>query len=509
MAAIQTSDRQAKLSWDSYYKNFLSSVNADLNETESERKKRIKSLESDFEAWKKYYFPKYCSSPSADFHKKGSKRILSNAEWYESRVWARELAKDTLCMFETLYQTLTGVKKNILFISNSADKASELLEPYRIELTKNERIINDYGVQQMPGSWAYGDFTTIQGASFLAIGADQSPRGSRNENIRPDKVIISDIDTDQDVLNTDIIEKRWKWFEKAVYPTRAVDKPFQIIWLGNLLAKDCCVARAMAKADYVDIVNLEDKNGNSTWPEKNTAEHIARIKSGISTAAYQAEYMNTPLTEGSVFKEMYWGKVPDLKRFKFVVAYGDPAPSNSKNPKGSLKTIFLIGFLDGVYYVITGFLDHVTNADFVKWYYALKDYVGDKSQLYNYVENNTLQDPFYQQVFIGLFANEAKEKGFLGIIPDTRNKPDKFSRIEGNLEPLNRLGKLVLNEKEMNNPHFVRLHDQFLLLTPKLSYAADGCDAIEGGVWIINQKLAEINPGSIAIGHKSNNAKRY
>ena len=92
----------------------------------------------------KYYFPKYCSAPPASFHKRASQRILNNPEWYESRVWARELAKDALCMMETLYQTLTGIKKNILLISNSYDKAVELITPYKINLEKNERIINDY-----------------------------------------------------------------------------------------------------------------------------------------------------------------------------------------------------------------------------------------------------------------------------------------------------------------------------------------------------------------------------
>lgn len=509
MAKAKITDRQAKIDWDKYFENFIAAASADQHETEEEQKKRIAKLEANFEDWKVYYFPKYCFAPAAPFHVKASKRIINNPEWYESRVWARELAKDVVAMMETLYQTLTGQKKNILFISNSWDKAADLLEPFKLNLEKNERIISDYGVQQMPGSWTEGDFTTTQGVSFLAVGAGQSPRGSRTEEVRPDKVIVSDIDTDEDVRNPDIISKRWKWFEKAVFPTRSVSKDTQYIWLGNLIAKDCCVARAMEMADKVDIVNLEDKNGNSTWPGKNLPHHIARIKSKISTAAYQAEYMNNPLSEGDVFEEMVWGKVPNLKQFKFLIAYGDPAPSNSKNKKGSYKSIFLMGFSEGKFYVITGYLDHVVNAEFVKWYYYLKDFVGEKTQVYNYVENNSLQNPFYEQVFIPLFAEEAKEKGFIGIIPDDRSKPDKFSRIEGNLEPLNRMGKLILNEKEKDNPHMKRLEEQFLLLNPQMKAPADGADCIEGGVWIINEKIAALQPDSFTIGHSSRNKKRY
>ena len=90
-------------------------------------------------------------------------------------------------------------------------------------------------------------------------------------------------------------------------------------------------------------------------------------------------------------------------------------------------------------------------------------------------------------------------------------KPDKFSRIEGNLEPLNRLGNLVLNEAERGNPHMKRLEEQFLLVNPRLSAPADGPDCIEGGVWIINQKIAALQPGSFKIGKQcyTNSKKRF
>ncbi len=502
-------DRQAGRNWESYYESFIAKSVADANESEADRKKRIKDLEKDFEAWKLYYFPQYCYAPSASFHKRAAKRELENPEWYETRAWARELAKDVVEMIVTLYQGLTGKKKNILFISNSNDKAGDLLEPYRINLTSNERIINDYGIQANPGSWAFGDFTTTQGVSFLAVGADQSPRGSREEEYRPDKVILSDVDTDEDVLNVDIINKRWKKFEKAVYPVRSVSKDFQVIFLGNVIAKDCCIVRSMEKADYVDIVNLINKDGISTWPEKNKPEHIERIRSKISTMAFEGEYMNNPLSEGTVFKDVQFGKVPLLGKFPFLVAYGDPAPSNSKNKAGSSKSLWLMGKLEGKTYVIKGFLDKPTNAEYVEWYYAIKDYAADKTVIYNYIENNSLQDPFYEQVFIPLFTAASKVHGtFIGIIPDDRKKPDKFSRIEGNLEPPNRLGNLVFNEAEKDNPHMVRLVEQFKLVAPGLKAHADGPDCIEGGEWILNAKYASLEPGSIRTFARSRNSKR-
>jgi hypothetical protein len=257
-------NKQAIRDWDLYYKNFLADMSVDKNETEAEQKTRIKYLEANFEEWKKYYFEKYCTAPAAPFHIKSSRYLLANPECILVRRWSRELAKDVVTMIETIYQAVTGIKKCIMLISNSYDKASDFLEPYRMVLEKNERIINDYGVQQLLGSWSSGAFITTMGVAFYAFGAGQSPRGLRNEEIRPDKAIFTDVDTDEDVRNPDIVDKRFKWAEKAVYATRSISKAFQIVWLNNTIAKDCCVIRASEKADRVEIVNVMDSEGQSS-----------------------------------------------------------------------------------------------------------------------------------------------------------------------------------------------------------------------------------------------------
>lgn len=189
---------------------------------------------------------------------------------------------------------------------------------------------------------------------------------------------MDDFDTDADCRNPDILKKKWEWFEEALFPTRSISEDLLVIFCGNLIALDCCVKRAGEKADHWDIVNIRDKDGKSSWPEKNTEERINRIQSKISTKAFQQEYMNNPLSEGDTFKEMVWGKCPPLSKLQFVVAYGDPAPSNSKNKATSFKACFLIGYYDGKFYVYTGYLDHVVNEEYVNWYYYLREYVGQK-----------------------------------------------------------------------------------------------------------------------------------
>lgn len=476
--------------WDEYRRSLLEDTIVEQGMSAAQILKHRIELEANPLEWIKFFFPKYAHAPFAHFHKKAIKRLLSNSEWYEVLSWSRELSKSTTVLFIVLYLVLTGKKKNFILSSNSYDNAVRLLEPYRANLDTNQRIKAYYGEQPMIGHWEMGEFKTKSGASFRALGAGQSPRGSKNEEIRPDILINDDFDTDEDCRNLDIINNRWNWFEQALYPTRSISVPLLVIWCGNIIAKDCCIVRAGKMADSWDIINIRDKNGKSSWIEKNTEAHIDRVLSKISTKSAQQEYFNNPLSEGDTFKEMHWGTIPPLQHFKFLVSYGDPAPSNNKNKANSYKSNFLIGQKDGVFYIITGYLDKATNAEYVDWFYAINDYVAGRTQVYYCTENNTLQDPFYQQVFIPLFIAAGKDKGhFLSISPDERKKPDKYSRIEGNLEPLNRQNRLILNTKEKENPHMMRLVEQFLLVNPQLKAPADGPDCIEGGVFICNNKF--------------------
>lgn len=506
--AAQT-DKQAIAAWSDYIKAFLDDVSVESDESPSDKARRIKHLEGETTLWFTYYFEKYCKSEFAPFHLRATRRMIEHTRWYEVRAWSRELAKSALSMFEIIYLALTGRVKNVLLISNSYDNAERLLLPFMLNFEKNLRIISDYGVQVTPGQWESGEFTARCGCSFRAVGAGQSPRGTRNENVRPDLILIDDIDTDEECRNPERLKEKWKWVEGALIPTLSVSGNIRILFNGNLISSNGCIARAMEMADHVDVVNIRDKNGKSSWTQKNSEEDIDYILSKISYAAGQKEYFNNPISEGDTFKELTWGKCPPLSRFRFLVAYSDPATSNKDNKSSCTKAVILLGFVDGKYYVLNAFVDNATNDTFVQWFYDLRDWVGGRSTVYYYIENNSLQNPFYEQVFLPMFnARGRKDGNSIGVTPDKRNKGDKYTRIEGTLEPLIRTGQLVFNEAEKGNPHMKRLSDQFLCVTPKLTAPCDGVDATEGGVFVIREKMSNGSSCQTLI-PRTKNHKRY
>jgi glycerophosphoryl diester phosphodiesterase len=523
---LKPGERHSLDQWQQYKKAYLSDSGLDMNRSEAELQKHRTYLEARPIEWCRFFFPKYATAEFALFHTDFIKRVVANMEWYEVLSWARELGKDTVTMMVVLYLVLTKQKKFIVFVSSSEDAAIDLLMPYMLNLESNERIKAYYGTQKNYGDWEEGDFATRDGAKFIALGAGQSPRGKKNENIRPDCIVISDFDTDESIRNPKTVEKNFKWIEEALIPTRSISIPLMVLVLGNIIAKTCCVTLAAKVADHHDIINIrmvnykkpdplnDYKYGKSVW-ERNTEEMIDRVLSKISTKAAMQEYFNCPLSTGTIFPQMTWGKCPDIRTMPYLVAYADPATSNkdksksTSNSGGSYKAVFLMGFKDGRYYVYTGFLDQVTNAKFVEWFWGIKDYVSNRCKTYNYIENNTLQDPFYQQVFIPLFIRIAEQKkSSIGVIGDTRKKPEKFDRIEGGLEPLNRNGLLILNADEKDNPHMKKLEEQFELFDVGLPAPADGPDCIEGGKFILDIKRSQFSGDAVQIHRRPINKKR-
>ena len=483
-------EKRAHLEWEQF-KNDIKKATPPERLTAAEKAKKKADLEKHPVEWMAYFFPNYASCPFAPFQKEAINRISRNAEWFEVWSWARELAKSTVSMMEELFLMLTGKKHYLLMVSATQDEAVRLLAPYRANLENNGRIIDFYGEQQSLTKWEESNFVTRSGLTFLAVGYGNAPRGTRNESVRPDIIDIDDYDTDKDCRNPVTLDKKTEFIERAVIPTRSVSAPTLILAKGNLIAKDTVIGRLGAKADRHMVVNIVDKNGKSSWPEKNSQEHIERVKATISTGAFQAEYMNNPIHEGKVFKNLPLGKMPALSKFKFLVCYGDPSTSNKGKSASSTKAVCLMGKIRTTYYILKAFVDRPSNAVFIDWFYQCKAWVAGRVPVFYVVENNSLQDPFYEQVFLPLIREENQRRGdSLFINGDARPKTDKASRIEANLEPIDRNGAWLFNEEEADNPHMKELLDQFKLFEMTLPYPADGPDCVEGAVAEINRRTA-------------------
>lgn len=501
-------DKQKLQVWEDYLDNIRKKTSYILGESEAEKIKRMKWLEKpgNEEEWFKHYFEDDYQCEAADFQKKGTRRIMDNPEWIEGREHARELAKTTRTMMETMLQILVptckSAKNYILMVSNSLENAERLLMPYRAHLTANERIINDYGLQELPGHWSAGEFVTRKGKAFRALGLGQSPRGTKINAVRPDKIIGDDMDTDEACRNPEQVKKNWNWIEDALIPTRSVSKDTQIVFNGNIIASDSIMVRLRKISDHTSQVNIRDKHGKSTWPQKNSEEQIDRILKTKSYASAQKEYFNNPIYEGTVFKEMAYKPARQLNQYSMLVCYTDPSYKDTKT--SDYKATVLVGKWKDEFHVIKAFVEQTTTAKMIEWHYEIMKIVGDLP-CYYFMEEVFLQDIFLKE----FYEAGAKNNKTIPISGDQRVKANKFVRIESLLEPLNRNGKLFLNKKEEDNIGMKRVEEQFKALAPKSRAHDDAPDAVEGAVWVLNTKVAARAVGNTKFYSKQKSKHSY
>lgn len=509
MAKVTASEFDYIKAWQEYCESFKKSAIVDLTESYADKIKRKKHLEENHEEWFKYYFPNYCKSEPADFHKESTQRILDNDEWFEIKAWSRELAKSARSMMEFCYLAMIGRQKNVILASNTGENAERLLLPFKSFFESNPRLINDYGKQQKIGSWKSYEFTIRKGCTFRALGWRESPRGTRMDEVRPTGLLIDDFDDDEDCRNEETMTNKINWLEQALFGTRSISEPLLVVMNGNIIHDNCAILRMKDKADYFGIINIRDKNGKSTWPQKNSEKMIDRVLSIISYESAQKEYFNNPMDGSDTFKNLKDGKVPNLKTCK-VAIYADPATSNSDKSTGSDKAVGIIAKKGFDYYIVRAFVDTLTTAQFIDALFECYQYclsIGLET-VPVYIENNSLQNPFYEQVFLPVIYTKSVETGvFLPVTPDTRDKPEKWSRIEGTLEPVNRLGHLYFNEDEKKNPHMKRLKSQFKSAKRK-SKKLDGPDMVEGGVFKLKDGEAVEAAGNYE-SFKPRNSKKW
>ncbi|NDC41907.1 MAG: hypothetical protein EBZ77_10210, partial [Chitinophagia bacterium] len=298
------------------------------------------------------------------------------------------------------------------------------------------------------------------------------------EEARPDILIFDDIDTDADCLNPDIINKKWKWIEEAAIGTRSVSQPTTILFCGNRIAIHCCVELACRFADHVDVVNIRDAAGRSSWPEKNSEEVIDRVLAQKSYAAAQKEYFNNPLTEGAVFQDIPFKPTLPLANYDALVVYTDPSYTST----GDYKATVLVGRAGHEYHIVKSYVAQTTTAAMVCWHFELLGLLQGVRCAF-YMEKVFMQDVLIREINEGVAACGQ----YLNLRPDARKKPDKYTRIEALLEPLYRNSRLYMAAQEQHNPHMVRLADQFKAFAPDSNAHDDGPDAVEGAIWLLQQ----------------------
>lgn len=466
---------------------WIQSAHFDAAETAEVKDARINRARKDYAFFVKQYFPHLATKPCAGFHLDAAKYLLQHTQTRALFEWSRGHAKSShLSLLIPLFLKIQQPKQLhvMVLVSKSQDAAIRLLSDLQAELQYNEQFIRDWGKQVLEGSWENGEFRTTDGCLFVALGRGQSPRGLKDRGKRPDYIVIDDIDDDEMVRNPTRVGNILEWCLTALFGTMEGGRG-RFVMVGNRIGKDSVLSRyATRPGIYHTEVNMLDKKGNPSWIENYSIKEIKEIIHFVGERRFQKEYMNNPINEGTVFlnKHIRFGRMLDLKFYRSLVCYTDPSFKDSNT--ADYKATMLVGKAKtGEYHLLRAYVDQTSVTNMVKWHYDIDAWVAGRVPILYYMEANFLQDLILEE-----FRIYGRTVGHqLPIRGDQRKKPDKFSRIEA-MQPIFERGLMLLNEREKDSAGMRLLTEQLLMFEKGSKSHDDAPDALEGAVWLLNQR---------------------
>lgn len=238
----------------------------------------------------------------------------------------RGSGKSTLITLSYVLWAIMGKeqRKFILLVGRTQEQSRQMLKNLRTELENNHLLRHDLGpFREEEDEWRNTSLVISNyGARIMAVSVDQSVRGIRHKQHRPDLIICDDIEDLESVQTRESRNKTRNWVVSELIP--AGDSGTRFFLVGNYLHEDSFTQRMKLQMEEANDMHgiyrsypLLDDNGNCLWKEKYPdanaieAEH-ARVG---DESAWHREYLLHILSDAErvIHPEwiQYYDKFPD------------------------------------------------------------------------------------------------------------------------------------------------------------------------------------------------------
>lgn len=281
------------------------------------------------------YFHEYVEYEIADFQKE----IFRITEDQNNRlaviVAFRGSGKSTLVTFSYSLWAILGIqqKKFVLILSQTKTQAKQHMTNIKRALDGNRLLRNDLGpFQEEKDEWGTSSLVfTALNARIMAVSSEQSIRGLRHNQHRPDLIILDDVEDMQSVRTYESRQKTYNWLSGEVIP--AGSHKTRVVVIGNLLHEDSLIMRLkkdMEEGQREGIFRafpLIDEDGNCAWPSKypDQAAIEKEKKNSGNVYAWQREYLLNIVPDVDQVIHSEW------------IHYYDDLPTN----RGSFRGVYM------------------------------------------------------------------------------------------------------------------------------------------------------------------------
>lgn len=288
------------------------------------------------------YFNHYVSYPAADFHREMFRLTEDESISTLVVVAFRGSAKSTIFTMSYPIWAILGIlqKKFVIILGQTQRQAKQHLINIRMELERNKLLRSDLGpFREVEDEWgSYSLVIPKYNARITAASMEQTIRGMRHGQFRPDLIIADDIEDLQCVKTKEGRDKIHEWITGEVVPAGNSDT--KMVFIGNLLHEDSLLMRLKDKIQSGELdghftaIPLIDNNDKISWPGRfPDMQAIEKEKKKIADdIAWNREYMLRiiPDTGRVVQREwiQYYDKIEENEDdLRYTLTGVDPAIS--------------------------------------------------------------------------------------------------------------------------------------------------------------------------------------
>jgi predicted phage terminase large subunit-like protein len=276
-------------------------INEDLmNQMIKDKKVRVSITKQSHWYFFHFYFAHYVKYATALFHREMFE-LTENEDIGNFFVVAfRGSAKSTIITTSYPLWAILGrpQKKFVLILCQTQSQAKQHLMNMRRELENNLILKRDLGpFKEESNEWGSSSLVfSHSGARITTASVDQSIRGLRHNQHRPDLIIGDDVEDLASTKTRESRNKTYQWFTSEVIPTG--DRATRVIIVGNLLHEDSLLMRIKEdiESERIDGTFKEYpliKAGHILWPGKYPDMKVIeseKRKAG-NEFAWQREYL--------------------------------------------------------------------------------------------------------------------------------------------------------------------------------------------------------------------------
>lgn len=284
------------------------------------------------------YFHHYIHHPTAGFQKEIF--AISEDETIKQCIIVafRGSGKSTIMSLSYPLWAILGKpqKRFVLILSQTQAQARQIMANLKAELESNGLLKTDLGpFEDESSEWNLQTIVLKKYNARIAVAStEQSIRGTRHKEYRPDLIICDDIEDLNSVKTQEGRDKTYNWLMGDVLPTGSTSTVLVVV--GNLLHEDSCVMRLKKNIENYPKLGvfrsypLIKDNGEILWPGKYPGEQdILRLRQSYDPIAFQREFMLriVPPDTQIVRPEWlhYYNELPPEDECSLILISVDPA----------------------------------------------------------------------------------------------------------------------------------------------------------------------------------------